>query len=626
MLRRLGYHTWLTILVLAFLAAGTILHATGADRAAHLTWAAADVVVLVPLAWAVLRALAAGRLGVDIIALLAIVGALATGEYLAGAVIALMLAGGNALEEYAQGRAGRELGALVERTPRRARLRRDGGLVEVDAATVAPGDVLVVRTGELVAADGYVEAGSALVDQAALTGEPLPERIEAGGTVMSGSSNVGDSFELVALRPASESMYATIVRLVEQAVARKAPMVRMADRYSVLFLILTLATTAAAWIASGDPVRALAVLVIATPCPLILAPPVALVAGTSRAARRGVIVKGSATIEALGTAHATLLDKTGTLTLGTPAVAGVACADGIDEREVLRLAGAVEQLSMHTLARAITDAATERTGTLAVPTDVREVAGHGIAGTVDGERVMVGGRDFLVSQGVAVPPGDGEGAIADAHVARNGVWIGRIDLTDTLRGDSAEFIELLAAAGIDRVVMATGDDELAARAVAAELGIDEVHAECTPDRKLELIGQLRRESHGSVVMVGDGVNDAPALAAADVGFAMGSAGASAASEAAEAVVISDRVGAVAEAIAIGRRSTRIARQSVLAGMALSIAGMGVAAFGYLPPVYGALAQEAIDLAVIVNAMRALGGPLPTVDGAQAAAAMSGAAD
>ncbi|MCB0879099.1 MAG: cadmium-translocating P-type ATPase, partial [Thermoleophilia bacterium] len=507
-MRRLGYHTLLTIVVLVFLVLGGVLHWTGNGSAAHLTWALADVIVLVPLTWAVLRELARGRLGVDVIALLAIAGALATGEYLAGAVIALMLAGGNALEEYAQGRAGRELGALVERAPRRARVRRGNGLEEIDATAVESGDVLLVRTGELVAADGYVVAGSALVDQAALTGEPLPARIEQGGMVMSGSSNVADTFELVALRPAAESMYATIVRLVEQAVARKAPMVRMADRYSVVFLVLTLVMTAGAWIASGDPVRALAVLVIATPCPLILAPPVALVAGTSRAARRGVVVKGSATIEALGSARATLLDKTGTLTLGSPSVQAVHCAPGVEEGELLRLAGAVEQLSLHTLGRAITEAATAASGAAAlpVPTNVAERPGHGIAGDVDGVRVLVGGRDFLEAEGVAVPAGGGGASVADAHVAREGEWIGRIDLADTLRDDAREFVDLLHQVGIERVAMATGDDEAAARDVAESLGIDEVNASCTPEHKLDLIEQLRRDTQGAVVMVGDGVN------------------------------------------------------------------------------------------------------------------------
>lgn len=610
-MRKLGYHTILTILVLSFLAIGTILHLTDQGDTGDLIWAAADVLVLIPLAWAVLVAMRSGRLGVDIIALLAIVGALLTGEYLAGAVIALMLSGGNALEEYAQGRAGRELSALVARAPRLARVRRGDTTEEIDAHDVLAGDVLVVRRGELVAADGYVVDGSALVDQSALTGEPLPNRFAVGATVMSGSTNVGDSFELIALRPARESMYATIIRLVEEAVERKAPMVRIADRYSAVFLVVTLVLTAVAWAISGDPVRALAVLVVATPCPLILAPPVALVAGTSRAARRGVIVKGSAAIEALGTAASVLVDKTGTLTLGTPSVQRVIAAPGQDERELVRIAGAIEQLSMHTLARAITEHATGLVGALPVPLDVVEQPGHGIAGTVDEHRVLVGSASFLSDAGIEVPTGDSAEGIAVADIAADGRWVGRIELADTLRDDAAQLLPMLRQAGITRVVMATGDHEQGARRVADELGIDELHADCTPDDKLRIIEQLRAESGGrGVVMVGDGVNDAPALAAADVGFAMGSAGASAASEAAEVVVISERISAVAEAISIGRRSTRIARQSVIVGMALSMGGMVIAAAGYLPPVAGAITQEVIDLAVIFNAMRALTGTLP----------------
>lgn len=609
--RRPGYHTTLAILVLSFLAIGTVLHLTGNGSTGNLVWAAADLLVLIPLTWAVLVAMRAGRLGVDLIALLAIAGALLTGEYLAGAVIALMLSGGNALEEYAQGRAGRELSALVARAPRLARVRHGDTTEEVDANDVLAGDVLVVRQGEVVAADGYVVDGAALVDQAALTGEPLPNRFGAGATVMSGSTNVGDSFELITLRPARASMYATIIRLVEDAVERKAPMVRMADRYSAVFLVVTLVLTAVAWIISGDPVRAVAVLVVATPCPLILAPPVALVAGTSRAARRGVIVKGSAAIEALGTAASVLVDKTGTLTLGTPSVQRVTTVAGQEEHELLRVAGTIEQLSMHTIARAITEHASEQVGVLAVPTDVREQPGHGIAGTVDGRRVLVGSAGFLVDAGIDVPAGDSLDGIAVAHVATDGRWIGRIELADTLRDDAAQLLPMLEQVGIDRVVMATGDHEAAARPIADQLGIVELHADCIPEDKLKIIDQMRADGGGhGVVMIGDGVNDAPALAAADVGFAMGSAGASAASEAAEAVVISERISAVAEAISIGRRSTRIARQSVIVGMTLSMVGMLVAAAGYLPPVYGALTQEAIDLAVILNAMRALTGSLP----------------
>ncbi len=602
------YHTSLTIVVLSLLMGGGLLHLASVDELAHLTWAAANVIVLGPLVWSVLRALFAGRVGVDVIALLAIAGALATGEYLAGAVIALMLAGGNALEEYAQGRAGRELRALVERAPREAHVRRGEQIVEVGADQVQRGDIVVVRSGEVVPVDGYVSAGTAIVDTSALTGEPLPVEVEGRGRVMSGSSNSGDPFELTALQVARDSMYASIVRLVEQATARKAPMVRMADRYSVVFLVATLVMAGGAWIVSGDPIRALAVLVIATPCPLILAPPIALVGGTSAAARQGVIVKGGAAIEALGRAGILLIDKTGTLTLGAPAVAEISSEGAVTPAELLRLAGSLEQMSVHSLAEAIAHAARSEHGELPIPTMVDESPGRGIAGMVDGRRIQVGSAGYLGMLGISSPEttmATVSGA-AYAHVAIDGKYAGAIRLADTVREDAHQLAGMLHSARISRVVMATGDHAAAAHHVAEQLGIEEVHADCSAEDKLALLQQLRSRADGmSVVMVGDGINDAPALAAADVGIAMGSAGATVASEAAEAVVISNRIGVVADAIAIGRRSTRIARQSIIAGIALSSVGMMVAAAGYLPPIYGALAQEVIDLAVIVNAMRAL---------------------
>jgi heavy metal translocating P-type ATPase len=611
-LRRITPNARLALVVLTGLILGTVLHVAGIDGPAHATWAVSVAVVLVPLTWSVLQALRTGRLGVDLIALLAMAGALIAGEYLAGVVIALMLAGGNALEELAQGRASRELSALASRAPTEAHVRRGDEIVKVQALDVEPGDVVVVRTGEVVPVDGTVATGIAVLDQSALTGEPLPVSRSPGARVMSGSSNAGDPFELRATHRASDSMYASIVTLVEQALARKAPMVRMADRYSVAFLAVTLTLAAGSWIWSGDPIRALAVLVIATPCPLILAPPVALVAGTSTAARRGVIVKGGAAIERLGQVGAVLLDKTGTITLGTPTLQRVvpAIASDVDADELLRLAAAVEQMSVHSFAEAIAGAARDL-GVVPIATQVVERPGHGIRGRVDGRDVAVGSRSFLVQLGVAVPEHDGDGldGVGIALVALDGRLAGQLELADSVRDDAHELAPRLRALGATRIVMVTGDHAEAARRVAASVSIDEFHADCTPQRKLEVLAELRADVDGrSVVMVGDGVNDAPALAAADVGIAMGSAGATAASESAEAVILRGDVSLVADVIEIGTRSRRIALQSVFAGMALSTIGMLAAAAGYLPPVYGALTQEAIDLAVVLNAMRALRDP------------------
>jgi heavy metal translocating P-type ATPase len=598
-------NTRLTVVIMVGLLAGAVLALAGVPKFANAAWAATVVLVLAPLILTVVRALLRGQVGVDVIALLAMAGSLALGEYLAGSVIALMLAGGNALEEYAQGRAGRELEQLVSRAPREAHVRRDSHIEEVQASDVRVGDIVVVRAGEVVPVDGVVIDREATIDESTITGEPLPVNALPGRHVLSGSANAGNSFEIRAVRTAHDSTYSSIVRLVETAVARRAPMVRMADRFAVGFLAVTLFTATAAWVLSGEPVRALAVLVIATPCPLILAPPVALVAGTSRAAQHGIIVKGGAAIERLGRISTVLIDKTGTVTLGTPQVIEVRpLGDGFTSEDLLGLAGSLEQLSVHTIGESIAHAAAARRP-LDVPTDVEESPGHGIAGMVREHHVVVGSRQFLHAQRITIPDVVSAVGTTQAFIAYDGSVIGVIILEDSPREDAIDLAHQLHKVGVSRVVMVTGDHAVPAHRIAAVAGISEVHANCTPQRKLAILHDLISEARPrGVVMAGDGVNDAPALAAADVGIAMGSAGATAASESAEAVILPDRVSLVAEAISIGRRSRGIALQSVVAGMALSGLGMVVAAAGYLPPVYGALAQEAIDLAVILNALRA----------------------
>jgi heavy metal translocating P-type ATPase len=585
------------------LATGGLLHAAGAGAAGRDLFAATAAVVLVPLVWSVARSLLRGDAGVDLIALVAIAGALALGEYLVAAVVALMLSGGNALEEYATRRARRELTALVERAPRIAHRRHGDAVEEIPADEVQVGDVVVVRAGEVVPVDGTVESNEVVIDEATLTGEPLPATYRRGQAVRSGTANAGEVFELRALRPAAESAYAALVRLVREAETQRAPFVRLADRYAMFFLPLTTVVAGAAWLASADPRRALAVFVVATPCPLILAAPVALVSGVSRAARAGVIVKGAAVIEQLGAARSVLLDKTGTVTLGMPAVERVQALDGLPEAELLRLAASLDQLSVHSAAQALVRAAQARGLALSFPDGVVEGRGQGIEGRVDGRRVTVGSAMWLRERGHDESGGDGQ-----VFVGVDGRRAGAIVLGDRLRPDAVELVPALRRAGIRHVALATGDRRSAAERIGRELGVDRVYAEQTPEDKLELVRALRaRPELRPVVMVGDGVNDAPALALADVGIAMGSAGATVSSETADAVIMVDRVDRVVDAIRIGRRSIAVARQSVLAGIGLSVVAMGFAAAGFLPPVAGALVQEGIDVGVILNALRALRG-------------------
>ena len=590
---------------------GGILAATGGD--ADLAWGATALLVMVPLTWSVARSLRHGDLGVDVIALVAIAAALALGEELAAAVVALMLSGGNALERAAARRSRRELAALLARAPQVAHLHRDGDLEEVPVERVRVGDLVLVRAGEVVPVDGIVASATAVVDESALTGESIPRALSRGDGVRSGSTNAGPALDVRTTRPAAESAYAAIVRLVRGADAQRAPFVRMADRYAAIFLPVTLLVAGGAWAASGDPVRALAVLVVATPCPLILAAPVALVSGVSRAARQGVIVKGATVIEALGEAWAVLLDKTGTLTIGTPSVARIASADGRSESELLRLAAAIEQLSPHVLAEALVREARRRGIVVPFPEDVVEEPGQGVEGTVEGVRVTAGTPGWLRRRGCASPaprlggigPRDGRATIL---MAVDGRAAGVIEMADRVRPDARRLVERLHRAGVEEIAVVTGDDAETAGEVARQVGVARVHAGQTPESKLALVRAMQeRPGRGTVVMVGDGINDAPALALADVGIAMGTAGATASSEAADAVIVVDSVERVAGAVEIGRRSLGIARQSVLVGMGLSGVAMIAAAAGFIPPLAGALLQEGIDIAVIGNALRALRG-------------------
>ena len=595
----------LVAVALAGLVAGGVAALAGRPGLAEGLWAAGVVPVLAALAREIVAGLRAGSYGLDIVAALSMSAALAVGETLAAAVVALMYAGGNMLEVYAQGRARAEMHALLERVPRSATRHRDGGLEEVALDAIAPGDLLLIAHGAVLPVDGDVE-DTAVLDCAALTGEAEPQRLAPGAAAMSGATNAGAPFDLRATRPAAESTYAGIVRLVSAAQASRAPMARLADRWALAFLGLTLALAGAAWGFSGDPVRAVAVLVVATPCPLILAVPVAWVAGLSRAARFGVLVKGARPLEALARARIAILDKTGTLTDGRPGIVAIRPEPGFEADEVLGLAAALDQASTHPVAAALVAEARARGLALAVPEGVEEAAGEGLTGRVDGRRVAVGGRGFVAATlDAPSPPPSPDRAAGEAvvAVAIDGAAAGEIVLADGLREGTPELLAGLRALGFTRLVLATGDRAEVAEALTAGLGLDAVHAELTPEAKVALVRAER--AGGPVLMVGDGVNDAPALAAADVGVAMGARGAAASAEAAEVVLLVDQLDRLLPGLVIARGARAIALQSVAAGIGLSTLGMLAAAAGWLSPVEGALLQEAIDVAVILNALRAL---------------------
>jgi heavy metal translocating P-type ATPase len=606
----------LAAIAMLALVVGGIAHLVGAAVLGDDIWRAAVGLLAVDVAFEVLRTIAIERhMGVDMIALVAMVGSLALGEELAGLIVGIMFTGGSTLESLASARARRELTSLIQRAPKVAQRKRGDGLEEVPVEQVKAGEVLIVRTGEVIPVDGTVLSDEAVVDTSALSGEALPVTVGRDMTVLSGAANAGAPFELRADRPAIESAYAALVRLVEQAQAQRAPFVRMADRYAGFFLPTTLLLAGSAWALSGEAVRALAVVVVATPCPLILAAPIALVSGLSRAARAGVIVKGAGTIETLGQTRTMLFDKTGTLTVGTPKIREIVPRDSLQPSELLRLAASVDQMSAHVLGDALVQGSRDAGLALDAPLGIREAPGLGIEGTVDGQRVAVGSRTFLRDAGIpAHEVGAGAAVMGyDSGEARvlvgvDGHLAGVIVMADELRPDSGTIVERLRAEGVRHVAMVSGDRRSVAERIGRELDVDRVYAEQSPQDKLEVVRSIGNEpSLRPVAMVGDGVNDAPALAIADVGIAMGAAGVTVSSETADAVITVDRIDRVADAVHMGRRALHIARQSVLAGMGLSILAMSVAAIGYLPPVAGALLQEGIDLAVIVNALRALHG-------------------
>jgi heavy metal translocating P-type ATPase len=542
-----------------------------------------------------------GRFAADVVAALAIVAAAWLHQYFAGVVIVLMQSGGEALERYAMHKASDSLDALLARAPRIAHLVTAGRIDDVPVESVRPHDDLVIRPGEMIPVDATVTEGRSTVDQSAITGEPFPVPTHPGVTLLSGSLNLEGALTVRALRVSEQSQYQQIIRLVEAARADRPPIQRLADRWAAWFTPVTLLVCALAFWRSGDPTVVLAVLVVATPCPLILALPVAVISAVSRAADLGIIVKSGTAIEQLGLARVVVFDKTGTLTLGHPAVGNVTALDGLDSGEILRLAAAVEQFSSHHMGQAVADEGRRRFGVLPRPTGFEESAGAGVAGTVEGHQVMIGSAGFLARQDIPVDGADSERSTAFVAVDRRSA--GTIEFVDRLRHQVPSLMQRLVMLGVEDTVMLTGDRRATAESIAAQAGIRTVLADLLPDDKVAAVRDLKRR-HRSVIMVGDGINDAPALATATVGIAMGAHGPAAAAEAADVVLLVDDVSRVADAIIISRRMRTIAFQSLGVGLGVSVVLMGIAGFGLLTPALGALLQEALDAAVILNALRA----------------------
>ena len=551
-----------------------------------------------------------GHIGLDILAVVAMIATLAVGEYLASLIVVLMLSGGEALEDFAGRRARRDLTALLDRSPRIAHVVRSQS-AEPDAVQdravddVAIGDVLLVRPSEIVPVDGILLTSSGTFDESSLTGESMPVSRNAGGEVLSGAINGTRAVRIRATRRSADSQYQQIVALVQDAQDSRAPVVRLADRFAIPFTAISLVLAGTGWALSGDPTRFAEVLVLATPCPLLIAAPVAFLGGLSRAAKTGVIMKSGAVIEQLARARSVAFDKTGTLTAGRPALVDVRPAEGFTADEVLLLAASAEQYSSHVLAEGIRRAAVEQGFDLVATDDAIEVATNGVEAVFDGRRVVVGKPAYITAlapetERAALGPGE-----AAAYVAIDGRFAGVLVLADDPRPESSRVVEWLRGNGVERITMLTGDALPTAMSIARQVGIEEVHAELLPPEKVHLAAQLRPRP---VMMVGDGVNDAPVLAASDIGVAMGAKGATAAGDAADVVILVDSLDKIVDAVSIGQHTLRVALTAIWIGIGLSIGLMIVAMTGVIPAVAGALIQELVDLATILYALRALGGP------------------
>lgn len=556
------------------------------------------------LAAGMVRELARGHWGVDLLALTAVVSTVAVGEYIASLIVVLMLDGGRALEDFAQGRARRELSALLLRAPQVAHRERGGRPPEdISVDKVVPGDVLLLRPAEVVPVDGVLVSGFASFDESALTGESLPVERKSGEPVMSGSLNGEAAVRMKATAAVGDSQYSRIIALVQEASASRAPVVRLADRYAVPFTVFALLLAGTAWLASGDPGRFAEVLVVATPCPLLIAAPMSFVSGMGRAARSGIIIKNGGTLEKLGRIRTVAFDKTGTLTGGRPVLQEIRpAADRLSAGELLRLAASAEQYSSHVLAASVMEAASARGLALLSAGTAEEHATHGVAADFGGRTVVVGKRRFVAGHVTGTeksPLASGQLAV---YIGIDGAYAGALVLSDAVRPNVAVTLEQLRRLGVRETLMLTGDAAETAEHIAGEVGITRIRAECLPADKVEAVRSLPLRP---VMMVGDGVNDAPVLAAADVGVAMGAKGSTAASESADVVIMLDDLSKVAHAVEIGQRSVKVALQSIWIGISLSIGLMLLAAFGHIPAVAGALAQELVDLATILNALRAL---------------------
>jgi heavy metal translocating P-type ATPase len=580
-----------------------VLQLTGYGSFASWLLTGFSLVIAAKLAIEMIGKLREGRYGVDILAIAAILSTIAVGEQWATIIIVLMLTGGEALENYAASRAKQELSALLDRAPQVAHRVTKDGLITVPLKNVHVGDVLFVKPGEVLPVDATLDDASAEVDESSLTGESLPVEYKKGASLLSGSVNGSHGITITALKTSENSQFQQIIKLVSAAMSVQAPFVRLADRYAVPFTAISFFIAGVSWAVSGEPIRFAEVLVVATPCPLLLAAPIALVSGMSRAAKNGIIIKSGAILERLADIKTVAFDKTGTLTKGELAIQSILPAKSFTEKDILFYAASAEQHSTHILTEALLVRSKQQHIRLASPTGIHEIIAQGVTARVSDKAVIVGKAAFLESKHITLPSAATHSGETATYVAVDGAYAGAVIFSDHVRPEARDTIKTLMAYGITHTLMLTGDSRAIANHIAKATGITDIKAECLPADKVAAIRQVTEKP---VMMVGDGVNDAPVLAAADVGMAMGARGSTAASETADVVVLVDDLSKSAQAIQIAKRTIIIALQSIWVGIAISIVLMIVASFGIIPPIVGAILQEIVDVIVILNALRAHG--------------------
>ena len=545
-----------------------------------------------------IKTLRSGRFGVDLLAIIAIASTLIIGQYWASLIIVVMLVGGESLEDYAAHRASRELHKLLENSPTFAHKKVGDSYEDTPIDDIDIDDVLLVKASEVVPIDGVVLEGDSWFDESSLTGESEPVTKAIGDEVLSGSINGETAVLIRASKKASDSQYQKIVQLVKESEATPAQFVRLADRYAVPFTIVSLLIAGAAWLISGDMTRFAEVLVVASPCPLILAAPIAFVSGMSRSSRNGLLVKNGTTIEKLSLAKTVAFDKTGTLTTGILQVKSIAPETAThSEDDLLQIAASLEIGSNHILAKSLVKRAAEKDLALLEVTDLRESTGLGLSGVIQTKTYRIGRANFANAEDAKVNG-------TAVFISEDEVFIGKILFEDKIRPESQHVIERLKAQDVQHILMLTGDNQKTAELVAGELGITEMHAGLMPSEKIGILKELP-ETHRPMVMVGDGVNDAPALALSDVGIALGASGSTVASESADVVVLRNDLNLVPESIKISRETMKVAKEAVLIGIFICIALMLIASTGVLPAIIGALLQEVIDTVSILYALKAL---------------------